>query len=107
MTDDRKEHSRSPTRIMTIHRYLLIVLCTLVLVNATAFVPLCNHQATSSSTERFAKQQKLSKADEERLLLSEPALTAFIAAEMRDFLTSKTKEEGRRLTMWELSEKEL
>ncbi|CAJ1936742.1 unnamed protein product [Cylindrotheca closterium] len=47
----------------------------------------------------------MSKSDEERLLLSEPALTAFIVAEMRHFLTSKSNEPGK-LTKWEMSDEE-
>ncbi|KAL3937510.1 MAG: hypothetical protein SGBAC_007402 [Bacillariaceae sp.] len=47
----------------------------------------------------------MSQSDEERLLLSEPALTAFIVAEMRHFLTSKAKEPGK-YTKWELPDQE-
>ena len=49
---------------------------------------------------------KLSKADEERLLLTEPALNAFIVAEMRHFLTAISEDPGRRLRRWELSDEE-
>ncbi|EJK64861.1 hypothetical protein THAOC_14356 [Thalassiosira oceanica] len=49
---------------------------------------------------------KMSKADEERLLLTEPALNAFIVAEMRHFLTAISEDPGRRLRRWELSDQE-
>ena len=48
----------------------------------------------------------MSKADEERLLLSEPALNAFIVAEMRHFLTAISEDPGRRLRRWELSDED-
>ena len=52
---------------------------------------------------------KMSKADEERLLLSEPALNAFIVAEMRSFLTNTAKEIERSpnvVRKWEITAKE-
>jgi len=52
---------------------------------------------------------KMSQADQERLLLSEPALNAFIVAEMRHFLTSALEENEKphnKKRKWKLSTKE-
>ena len=51
----------------------------------------------------------MSQADQERLLLSEPALNAFIVAEMRHFLTSALEENEKphnKKRKWKLSTKE-
>ena len=46
----------------------------------------------------------MSQAEQDRLLMSEPALTAFITAEMRHFLTAKSKQS--KFSKWELSTEE-
>ena len=64
------------------------------------------HQRGKDGYRTALRLAKLSKADEERLLLTEPALNAFIVAEMRNFLTAITEDPGRRLRRWELSDQE-
>jgi hypothetical protein len=95
---------------MGLQCYLVLIFSSM-LVAMEAFSPSQNTVMIHNSwiaerkiccTKLFAK---MSKSDEERLLLSEPALTAFIVAEMRHFLTSKSNEPGK-LTKWEMSEPE-
>lgn len=49
----------------------------------------------SASTEEGANDN-MSESDKERLLLTEPALNAFIVAEMRDFVTKSVEDWDRR-----------
>lgn len=51
-----------------------------------------NHRCSYDVTKIFFPVKKLSQADEERLLLSEPAMTAYIVAEMEYFLNQTMKE---------------
>lgn len=80
---------------------LLLLYITAFCVSEAFLLEPCNRECFTKTL--FSK--KLSQADQERLLVSEPALTAFIVAEMRHFLTSKSKEPGR-ITKWEMSDQE-
>mmetsp|Transcript_7974 Transcript_7974/g.18650 ORF Transcript_7974/g.18650 Transcript_7974/m.18650 type:complete len:286 (+) Transcript_7974:114-971(+) len=84
--------------------FVQIQICWLILL-------LLEMTANSFSIRQRGRQAlslngKMSKADEERLLLTEPALNAFIVAEMRHFLTAISEDPGRRLRRWELSDQE-
>lgn len=62
----------------------------LALLSAAAWIPSAPAWNQARGTLLFA--MKISAADEQRLLMSEEALNAFIAAEMRQFLTEKMKD---------------
>lgn len=82
---------------------ILLLLCSAAFYVSESFVLQPWYKASCSAQTVFSK--KLSKSDEERLLSSEPALTAFIVAEMRHFLTSKSNEPGT-LSKWTLPDRE-
>ncbi len=63
------------------------------------------HHHASSTTHK-----QLAPSEQDRLLLTEPAQTAFIVAEMKSFLTEATERNdgpGGKLTRWEMSHKDM
>eukprot|EP00980_Cylindrotheca_fusiformis_P010455 scaffold2322_cov135-Cylindrotheca_fusiformis.AAC.14 len=82
-----------------------LAICTAVISDAFLVQTPCTTGAFNAMTTTHFSMMRVSSDDQDRLLSSEPALTAFIVAEMRHFLTSKSKEPGR-FTKWNLSDAE-
>jgi hypothetical protein len=61
----------------------------------TGLILFSDSSTTSTSSSKNNNAKKLSVSDKDRLLLTEPALNAFIVAEMRDFLSNTLGEFDR------------
>ena len=76
---------------------------------------LCNPKRHTSTTRQqehhhLSNNKKLAPSEIDRLLLTEPAQTAFITAEMQSFLTDvlvKNDQPSGHLTRWTMSDKDL